>query len=165
MPSKKNVELVGANRGSLPVTGSDVHTSVQLDAGVRRKVSASLAAPTETPGPDRVFLNLENVRGLSDSTAFRVYVGLPQSANPKDHPERLAGSVALFGVRKASLVDEENSGKGLTFVLEITKIFDALHLNNALDVDALDVRIVPVKPVPEDAQITIGRVSIFRQGR
>ena len=58
-----------------------------------------------------------------------------------------------------------HAGKGLTFPLEITKIVDALHLNNALDVDALHVTIVPVKPVPEDAQITIGRVSIFRQGR
>jgi tyrosinase len=94
-----------------------------------------------------------------------VYVGLPDGANPADHPELLAGSIALFGVRKATLVDEEHAGKGLTFVLEITNIVDALHLKNALDVDSLNVRIVPVKPVPEDAQISIGRVSIFRQGR
>jgi tyrosinase len=163
--SGKNVELVGANRESLPIQGSEARTSVQLDAGVRRKVSASLAAAAETAAPDRVFLNLENVRGLVDSTAFRVYVDLPAGANPADHPERLAGSVALFGVRKASLADGEHAGQGLTFVLEITNIVDALHLNNALDVDALDVRIVPVKPVPEEARVSIGRVSIFRQGR
>jgi len=163
--SGKNVELVGANRESLPIKGSDARTSVQLDAGVRRKVSASLTTAAETSAPDRVFLNLENVRGLVDSTAFRVYVDLPAGANPADHPERLAGSVALFGVRKASLADGEHAGQGLTFVLEITNIVDALHLNNALDIDALDVRIVPVKPVPEEAQVSIGRVSIFRQGR
>jgi hypothetical protein len=40
-----------------------------------------------------------------------------------------------------------------------------LHLNNTFDVETLDVRIVPIKPVPEDAQVSIGRVSIFRQGR
>jgi tyrosinase len=132
---------------------------------VRRKVSASLALAAETATSDRVFLNLENVRGLTDSTAFRVYVDLPDDATPTDHPERLAGSVALFGVRKASLADEEHAGQGLTFVLEITKIVDALHLDNALDVDALNVRIVPVRPVPEDAQVSIGRISIFRPGR
>ena len=60
---------------------------------------------------------------------------------------------------------EEHAGQGLTFVLEITSIVDALHLKNALDVDALDVRIVPVQTVPEEAQVSIGRVSIFRQGR
>jgi tyrosinase len=67
-------------------------------------------------------------------------------------------------VRKASLTEGEHAGQGLTFVLDITNIIDTLHLNNALDVDTLDVRIVPVKPVPENAQVSIGRVSIFRQG-
>ena len=163
--SGNNVELVGANTGSLRLTGSEARTAVQLDTGVRRKLSASLGLVAGAAAPDRVFLNLENVRGLVDSTAFQVYVGLPEGANPADHPERLAGSIALFGVRKASLRDEEHAGQGLTFVLEITNIVDELHLNNALEIDALDVRIVPVKPVAEDAQISIGRVSIFRQGR
>ncbi len=164
VPSGKNVELMGANRESLRITGSDARTSVQLDSGVRRKLSQSLAMVAGA-APDRVFLNLENVRGLVDSTAFNVYVGLPEGANPADHPERLAGSIALFGVRKASLADDEHAGQGLTFVLDITNIVDELHLNNALDVDTLPVRIVPVKPVADDAQVTIGRVSIFRQGR
>jgi tyrosinase len=167
MSGGKNVELVGANQASLSVQGSEVRTSVQLDRGVRSKVSASLAMAPQAaaPAPDRVFLNLENVRGLVDSTAFHVYVALPDSANPADHPELLAGSVALFGARKASIADEEHGGQGLTFVLEITRIVDSLHLNQAFDVDSLPVRIVPVKPVPADAQVSIGRVSIFRQGQ
>ena len=158
MASPKNVELVGANQESLPIRGSDIRTSVQLDSGVRRKVSASLSAVgLEGVGPaaepDRVFLNLENVRGLVDSTTFQVYIG-----------ESLAGSLAMFGVRKASLTEGVSAGQGLTFTLEITKIVDALHLSNSLDVDSLNVRIVPTQPVPDEAQISIGRVSIFRQG-
>jgi tyrosinase len=157
MPTRKQrVELVGANDQPLRISGSaQVLASVQMDEAARGKVSASLAAAAaeETATPDRVFLNLENVRGLNDATAFKVYVN-----------ERLAGSVALFGVRKASAADGEHAGEGLTFVLEITKIVDEMHLNNALDVDALDVRIAPVKPVPEEAQVSIGRLSIFRQG-
>ena len=165
MASGKRVELVGASREPVRIKNGEAGTSVQLDAGMRRKVSASLDAAPEAATPDRVFLNLENVRGLADSTAFHVYVGLAEGAAPADHPERLAGSIALFGVRKASRADGEHAGQGLTFVLDITNIVDSLHLANALDVDALDVRIVPLKPVPEAAQITIGRVSIFRQGR
>ncbi|HEU4416265.1 MAG TPA: tyrosinase family protein, partial [Candidatus Angelobacter sp.] len=160
--SEKNVELVGANREALPIQGGEVRTSVKLDSTVRRKVSASLSAAAAQPAageralqkpalPDRVFLNLENVRGLSDATALQVYVGVPAGAKPADHPEQLAGSVGLFGVRKASLAEGEHAGQGLTFALEITNIVDALHLKNALDVDSLDVRIVPVKPVPEKA--------------
>ncbi len=164
VPTGKNVELVGANKAALPISGSEAQTSVQLDAGVRRKVSASLTAAIRTPTPDRVFLNLENVRGLSDANAFHVYVGLPPGASPADHPEFLAGSVALFGVRKASVADEEHAGHGLTFVLDITNIVDSLHLSNKLDVNSLDVRIVPINPIPAEDQVSIGRVSIFRQG-
>jgi tyrosinase len=155
VPQEKNVELVGANSGALRIAGSETQTAVQLDSGVRQKVSASLNTALESNAqPDRVFLNLEHVRGLADATALQVYVG-----------DQLAGSIALFGVRKATAPEGEHAGEGLTFVLEITKIVDALHLNNALDVDALNVRIVAVRPVPDEAQISIGRISVFRQGR
>jgi len=170
MPSGKNVELVGASQESLRVEGNEVRTTVQLDPGVRRKVSASLAsaadlsAPGPNVAPDRIFLNLENVRGLADSTVFQVYVGVPRAAAAAPQPEQLAGSVGLFGVRKASAASGEHAGQGLSFALEITDIVDALHLNSALDVDSLHVRIVPASPVPEAAKITIERVSVFRQG-
>jgi tyrosinase len=94
-----------------------------------------------------------------------VYVGLAANAKAADHPERLAGTIGTFGVREASLPDSEHAGRGITYVLEITHIVDALHLENTLAADALDVRIVPVKAIPEDAQISIGRISVYRQGR
>jgi tyrosinase len=166
VPTPTNVELVGASQAPLTIKGSQVSTSVKLDQNVRRKVSASLAAAAtaETATPDRVFLNLENIRGTKDATRFKVYVSLPQGANPEHYPELLAGDVSLFGVRKASLKDGEHAGQGLTHVLEISDIVDKLHLRNQLDADSLDVRIVPNKPIPAGSQISVGRVSIFRQG-
>jgi tyrosinase len=159
-----NLELVGANQEALPIKGSGASTSVKLDAGVRRKVSASLAKASETATPDRVFLNLENVRGTHDASVLNVYINLPEGAKPSDHPELLAGSVGLFGLRRASLRDSKHAGQGLNFVLDITKIVDALHLKNKLDVDSLHVRILPHQAVPDKAEITVGRVSIYRQG-
>jgi tyrosinase len=161
----KNVELVGANQGPLAIKGSGVRTTVKLDTDVRNKVSASLAAASEIAPPDRVFLNLENVRGTHDALALSVYINLPEGANTSDHPELLAGSVGLFGLRRASLEGGEHGGQGLSFILEVTKIFDALHLDHALDVNSLQVRIVPHRPVPEQADVTVGRVSIYRQGQ
>jgi tyrosinase len=161
-----NVELVGANRQQLAISGGDaVRTSVRIDRGVRDRVTASLTAGADEGTPDRVFLNLENVRGRQDSAALRVYVGLADDADPADHPERLAGSVALFGVRKATDSDDEHGGQGLTFVMEITKIVDQMRFEDGFDVDDLEVLIVPFNPVPEAAQVRIGRVSVFRQGR
>lgn len=165
---KEKVELVGANQGTLSITGSEAQTTVKLDKAVQNKVASSLTSAAKGGAqarPDRVFLNLENVRGLADSTILDVYVDLPPGANPADHPERLAGSISLFGVRKATLANEKHAGQGVTFPLEITDIVDALHLSKKLDADTLDVRIVPENPVSEAAKISIGRVSIFRQGK
>jgi tyrosinase len=162
---RKDVELVGASAESIPVRGNLIETSVQLEPTARKKMSASLLAAVETAAPDRVFLNLENVRGQSDATAFSVYVDVPAGANPSDHPERLAGSIALFGVSKASDPNDEHAGEGLNYVLEISRIVDALHLDDKLDADQLQVAIVPVRPVPDEADVSIGRISIYRQGR
>jgi tyrosinase len=170
VPEETNVELVGANDETVPVVGSESRTQVRLDAPARQKVAASLApsAASDVEGvaaPDRVFLNLENVRGHSDATAFRVYLGVGDEEDPAEHPERLAGSIAPFGVSQASDFDDEHAGQGLTFVLEITDIIDQLALEGGFDVDTLPVRIVPVRPVGRKSELSIGRISIFRQGR
>ena len=167
MGSSQNVELVGASRQPLRIAGrEEARTSVELNGEVRRRVTESLAAAVDRAAgaaPDRVFLNLENVRSLSDAVAFRVFVNLPEGADPDAHPERAAGSVGLFGVTGAT-VSDEHGGVGQTYVLEITHIIDALHLEHALEADALEIRIVPIMHVPESAQVSIGRVSVFRQG-
>ena len=169
MPGPKKVELIGANDASVPLSGGETRSRVRLDPAMRRKVTASLTPDAKGVGvaaaPDRVFLNLENVRGRSDAAAFHVYVGLPDDEEPADHTDRLAGSIAPFGMTKASQPDDEQGGEGLTFVLEITDIVDQLHLDDSFDVDDVPVRIVPVRPIPEEADLSIGRISIFREGR
>ena len=162
MAGPKTVELLGANSQSLSLTGSGARTSVALDAAVQRKVTNSLVGVAQS-APDRIFLNLENVRGLNDATVFSVYINVPEGDDPAKHPELKAGSIALFGVRKATIADAQHAGDGLTFVLEITHVIDTLHLAGALNVSQLHVRLVPLNPVPEAAQVSIGRISIFRQ--
>ena len=89
----------------------------------------------------------------------------PRMTTSADHPDQLAGSIAPFGLRQASEDDGEHAGQGLTFVLEITDIVDQLQLEDSFDVDDLEVRLVPVAPDADDADVTIGRISIYRQGR
>ena len=166
---RDNVEMVGAHEQELRITGKDeVRAQVRMDQPALRRMTANLAAASPldvapTAAPDRVFLNLENVRSPSDATVLQVYVNIPEGANPADFPERLAGSVGLFGARQATAPDGEHGGAGLTFVLEITHVVNDLHLQN--DLGGLDVRIVPFDHVPEEAEVRVGRVSIFRQGR
>jgi tyrosinase len=156
-------ELVGASPTGLRMDGGDLRTQIRLDAGARQKVASSFAPGADTTlAPDAVYLNLENVRGQADSTALNVFVSVPGPTG--DGQERLAGRVALFGVRKASSTDQEHAGQGLTFVLDITDIAEELHLNNALDADSISVRIAPFKPISPSAELSIGRVSIYREG-
>lgn len=149
-----NVELVGANKDALQIKSAGAHTSVKLDSGIRGKVSASLLAASVESVPDHVYLQLENVRGNIDAYKLKV------SVNGQD-----AGTVGLFGLRNASSKDGEHSGAGLTLVLEITHIVDTLFLDGTLDADSLDVRIIPNQAIADSADITIGRVSIYRQGQ
>ncbi|HYM25668.1 MAG TPA: tyrosinase family protein [Vicinamibacterales bacterium] len=173
VPTGKNVELVGASRAAVVVSGTGTKTSVHLDTAARRKVAASLAAtPTMTResvaaggGPDRVFLNLENVRGTSDATVLRLYLDAAGAPDPANRAEKLAASASLFGLRKASRTDAGHSGDGLSLSFDVTDAIDALHLAHTLDVESLDVAIVPSNPLPDRTQITIGRVSLYRQGR
>jgi tyrosinase len=165
MAGSKDVELLGANTQSIRLTGTEVRSAVVLNPAVRQKVSNSLrAAAGPTPSaPDRIYLNLENVRGLNDATAFTVYINVPEGEDPAKFPDHRAGSVALFGVRKATLANDKHAGDGLTYVLDITHVIDTLHLSGALNADQLHVRLVPVRPVPDAAQVSIGRISVFRQ--
>ncbi|MGO9339444.1 MAG: tyrosinase family protein [Terracidiphilus sp.] len=158
------MELVGASEQPLQIKGKGSTTTVRLDPAVRSKLSASLSAAAETLAPDRTFLNLENVRGTHDGTALNVYINLPQGSLPADHPELLAGSVGLFGLHRASLPDGQHAGQGLSFILEITGIVDKLHLDGQLDNDSLSVAVVPYNEVPGQAQLTVGRISVYRQG-
>ena len=167
MAGSKNVELLGASSQGLRLSGREAKAAVALDSAVKSKVAASLnaVARAATPAtPDRVFLNLENVRGLNDATVLSVYINVPEGEDPARYPDNKAGTVSLFGVSKASSADDTHAGNGLTFVLEITRVIDKLHLSGALDASQLHVRLVPRKPVPDDAQISVGRISIYRQG-
>lgn len=163
-PGRTTVELVGSNETALPIRGARTSTTVKLDAQVRSKVSASLTASSPVT-PDRIYLNLENVRGTRDAAALSVFINLPEGANPADHRDLLAGTVALFGLRRATVVTGQHVGGGLNFLLNISPIVDRLHLGNALNTDTLRVTIVPNNPLPETANITVGRVSIYREGR
>jgi tyrosinase len=169
MDRPQATELIGANDSTVRLQGAAVETQVRVDRVAAQKVmrsfqtSATLSAtPVE---PDRIFLNLENIRGQNDAAIFYVYVNLPQDANPEEHPDRLAGVVSLFGVQNATRTDDAHAGNGINEVLEITEIVDALHSSGTVDLDHLSVRFVPRTDVRPEDDISVGRVSVYREGQ
>lgn len=154
MDTGGEMELVGANSGSLKVKSSGARATVKLDSMAKGRMSDSLDEASAVAPPDQVFLQLENVRGTRDALKLNVSVN-----------QQNAGTVSLFGLRRASEKDGEHGGEGLTFILDITNIIDNMFLDNALDLDALDVRIVPNQAVADSSDLSVGRVSVYRQGQ
>jgi tyrosinase len=52
----------------------------------------------------------------------------------------------------------------MSFTLDITKVIDQLHLSQSFDLDTLHVSLVSSRAIPASAPITVGRISIYRQG-
>lgn len=160
----KKSELLGANAAPLRLQGRGVSTAVQIDSGVKKKVVNSLLGASLEALPDRVYLKLENIRGTAGGAVFEVFVELPDTPPPGGVSSFHAGSVGLFGLRRASVADGQHAGSGLTFILDITRNVDQLHLARRLEAGTLRVSLVPAQPLPENADITVGRVSVFREG-
>jgi tyrosinase len=159
-------ELLGASAGSVLVEGTGAHAvNIRIDSGVRRKVATSLAAVSEAALPDRVYLKLENVRGAFDATVLGIHINLSDNAAPEQRRASLAGTVALFGVRRASVADGEHGGGGLSFVVDITRFVDAMHASKAFDVGSIQVSVLPYRELPTAEKITVGRISIYREGQ
>ena len=163
MATPRNVELFGASSGDLQVTGKELSVPVALDTAVHARAATSFAtAAANSALPDRVFLNLEHVRTQNDAASFSVYINVPDGENPAAHPECKAGSIGLFGATKASDPNGEHAGNGLTYVLEITRMIDALYLAGKLNGEPLNVRLVSARGIQDDDHVTIGRISVFR---
>lgn len=165
MSPPKEPELVGANNTVLRLNAPVVETNVRLDSGARSAMVRSMspiafdaAAPRE---PDRVYLNLENIKSPTDAAVIYVYVNLPAGEKPEAHPELFAGAVSLFGARKATAAGSAHAGNGISESLDITDIVDRLHLDNKLGSD-LSVKLVAGTPNATD-NVTVDRVSVYRQ--
>jgi tyrosinase len=150
----KKTELVGANEEPLQIKSSGARTTVKFATPAWNKVSESLIKASVSNLPDRVYLQVENVQGNMDSNILTVSVN-----------QQHAGHVSLFGLRKASMKDSHHGGSGLTFLLDITDVIDKMHLDDALNAESLDVLILPDNEVPDEEKITVGRVSIYREGQ
>ncbi len=155
-------EMVGASESRTVLKGGLVTARVAMEP-------ATGPAAAEAPvAPRRFHVNIENVRGWRP-VPHLVYINIPDGANPADHPERLAGSLSMFGLPEASGEDPQQPGSGLTYSLDITRIVE--RLGDAWSPNDLRVTFVPKTAagleVPaaaglETPAIEIGRISVYR---
>lgn len=169
-------ELLGVSPGGLKLGGAGAHTAVRLLPGAMPS-SSSLSPPRpgfaaaggaparaeQAAASERVYLHLENIRGTQDATVLSVYLNLPEGARPGDHDALLAGSIGLYGLRQASVPRGGAEGPGLSTVMNITALLAHLPATSGRDAREIRVSLVPDHPLSEPAEITVGRVAVFRQ--
>lgn len=163
MATGRSVELLGSVDGGFTLAGDKAERrSLRLDPPTAARLTDSLSiSDSGSSLPDRVFLNLENVRSRSDAVLFEVHIG--PAGDPDRVSRQLVGTVSLFGTTLASDLDGSHAGNGITHVLEITDIVDRLHLDGELGVEELDVVLIPVGSISEAAAVEIGNISLYRQ--
>jgi len=164
MSSPPTSELMGSNDSEISLGPKPVKSRLKLATGPLTTLSKSFTRSlmkAETPGePDRVFLQLENIRGKDGSGILDVVLHKPDA--PAGSTGIRAGSISLFGLEQASQPDGDHAGNGLNKTLEITKAIDAMKLDPA-QADALDVEIIPRSDVRKQDEIKVGQISVYRQ--
>jgi tyrosinase len=153
---RRPAELAGASQAAIPLgTGrSSARVAIAPEA---RSVLASVG-DTEAK---RVFLNIENITGRGPPGTYKVYVNVPDGEDPESHQDHFVGTLPLFGIGEQSEDDAAHGGSGLTLVLEITGLVNRLQGEGTWNEFDLDVDFVPLRPVPEGADVKIGRLSVY----
>lgn len=159
-------EMVGASDSAVALEGQQ--TTTQLAVTQPTGPARSLVGAPER----RVYLNIENITGSGAPTSYAVYVNLPPGANAADHPELYAGLLPMFGVAEASRADENSTGSGLHYALEIGDVVRTLEARGDWDPTRLQVTFVPEEIEPDEPEpgvasliakepIRVGRVSLY----
>ena len=154
-------ELLGANSGEIEIKDGGATTVVRVSLEGQRKLSVLVGGPSAAESIGGVYLGLESVRGTFDAAVLNTYINLPEDARPADHLNLRAESVGLYGLRRASIRQDENDGPGLTFILEITRILMEQLASKSFTPEEIRVSIIPDHPLPDSITIVVGKVSIF----
>lgn len=167
---KPQIEIVGTSEQAIDLTGERASARVRLDMKTMEKVNRSFrlfsTPPTAIPEPDRIFLNVENIRSNQDGAVVEVYLNPHRSDNFADYSDYYVGAIAFFGVGKASSAEESHGSSGVTQVFEITELIDRLYLNQELELENIEnvsVELVNRREIPAEDNATVGTISIYRQ--
>ncbi len=108
----------------------------------------------------KAYLHVENVRGEGPPASYHVYLNVPEPG--AEAPEKFyVGTVATFGLRRASIPTERHPGSGLHFTFDVTDVVNTLKAQNQWNPQELRVTFVPVRKPPADSSIEVGRISLY----
>jgi tyrosinase len=168
VPRKKvQPEMVGASEKKIPLGRRTTSASVAVDA----PAGPALAAAADATSPQRVFLNIENIKGAGTAKNYEVYVNIPEGVDPHQRRDLFVGMLPLFGVREASRKTAKHAGDGVHHTFDITDIAQRMQGTPGWDPENLKVTFVPkgetqelglaAAEEEEEPAFEVGRVSLY----
>ncbi len=153
-PRVRRLSMIGATQAPLALERSALHTVISTVA-----LPAAASAGLEgVAGASTVLLHLENLEGKENAGSYDVFVNLPRRADPGDHPQLHAGRISMFGARAAKRRVRDHARVGFSFVLDVTRIYQALSAAGSWDPEHVRVSLVPVYDWSDE--VKVGRISV-----
>jgi tyrosinase len=156
-PSQEPPEMVGATAQPLTLTTEPGETELPISEPTG-PIAQTLAAEPEAV---RIYLNVENVLSERPAMSYGVYLNVPKGADPREHPDLLAGVLAPFGSERASRPDDPHGGTGLHFTFDVTHLVAEQRAAGTWNPNTARVAFVPRSKTPDPAPLEVGRVSLY----
>lgn len=153
-------EWIGAVSHPVEIKGGGVDVTLAITSEGQKKLTAWAATPA-TVAEGHIYLALETIRGTRDASILKIYISLPESAFRDNRDRFLAGSVGLFGLRRASAGVGESMGPGLDLLLDITPTVSSIQGAKVSEIQEIHLAIVPEVELPELSVIMINRISLY----
>ena len=107
----------------------------------------------------RLSLHFENMTGDGMLPVIDIYLNLERENEPAE--KNYLGSMALYGLSECSAESSEHDGAGQERIFDVGQIFTKIYNQSNWSDDQFKLTLIPARPIPKDASLTIGRVALY----
>lgn len=151
------LRALAASKTAIVVHSAGVEVPVRIDDD-----AAALLADADAAASTHFYLLLEQVRGTLDATVLQVYLRDPDPATSGQHGALFMGSVALYGLRRATSTAPD---RGMVCILDIGTHESALRQAIARGATQFELYVRPHPALQTGTSIDIGRIGICIEPR
>lgn len=116
-------------------------------------------SPNSAGPRGRLSLHFENITGDGMLPVIDIYLNLERENEPAE--KNYLGSMALYGLSESSVKSTEHDGEGQERIFDAGPIFIKMHQQSNWSNDQFKLTLIPARPIPNDASLTIGRVALY----
>lgn len=156
------LDIVSASEKILSLEKGISKISLALPGKKLKAITLKSSKLTESKtNQKRVFLRFENIKGKGTAPVYSVYLNATDKDG--DNHANYAGSLALFGLERASIANKHHSGSGLSEQLDVTDLINRLRTSPGWDEKKLDIQIKPDREVKDSISVSIGKISLYSE--